>query len=211
MRYSAAACTVAKLVREGAIGSLASATVFGQHGLAWGSRPGWYFEPGKHGGTINDIMIHGIDMMRWASGQEFSRVLAATASGVPGSPAPAFFQQSAQCFLEFAGGGRMFGEASYLAPAGHHAPWRFYLWGSEGHLYWDSGTTIELQRAGEPSALVELVDGPGMDPFEDFARQVEFGAAPFLDREECLRSTMAALVAQKAADTDERDRVIGAV
>ncbi len=203
MRYSAAACTLRRLVREGAIGELATAAVFGQHGLAWGSRPGWYFEPGKHGGTINDIMIHGIDMLRWVTGSEFRHVIAATASGLHDSPAPDCFQQSAQCFLALENGARMFGDASYLAPAGHHAPWRFFLWGSQGHIYFDGAVT--LQRAGQEAAPVELAPEPGVDPFEDFARQVEFGAEPFLSREECFRSTMAALTAQRAADTGQRD------
>jgi len=210
MRYSAAACTFVKLVREGTIGEVASAVVFGQHGLAWGTRPGWYFEESKHGGTLNDIMIHGLDLVRWATGSEFTRVIAAEGSSLQDSPAPSFFQQSAQCFLSLESGARMFGDASYLAPAGHQAPWRFYLWGSQGHLYFDTAT-LELQRAGEPAAPVELVAGPNMSPFEDFARQVQFGAEPFLSREECFKSTMAALTAQKAADTGARDLPVEAI
>lgn len=205
MRYSGAALTLKKLVREGAIGNLATATVFGQHPLSWGSRPGWYFEAGKQGGTINDIMIHGIDMLRWVTGKEFRLVLSAAGSSVPGSPAPEFFQQSAQCFLQMEDGARMFGDASYLVPAGHYAPWRFFLWGSEGSLEYDTSDRLILRRAGEKEVQVPLLEGPGMDPFEDFARQVEFGQEPFLCKEECFRSTMAALHAQRAADSGERD------
>ena len=208
MRYSAEACTFKKLVREGAIGELATATVFGQHGLGWGARPGWYFEEGKHGGTINDIMIHGIDTLRWVSGSEFSHVISAAASSLSDSPTPSFFQQSAQCFLAMDSGARMFGDASYLAPAGHHAPWRFFLWGSQGHIYYEPGQTPLVQRAGEEVTPVELEPEPDITPFEDFARQVEFGAKPFLDREECFKSTMAALTAQKAADTAARDLAV---
>jgi predicted dehydrogenase len=204
MRYSAAASTFHRLVREGAIGELQAASVFGQHGLNWGSRPQWYFEQGKHGGTINDIMIHGIDMLRWVTGREFTRVIAASASAVADSPAPSFFQQSAQCYLEMDNSARMFGDASYLAPAGHHSPWRFYLWGSRGYLHFEGGA-LELQQAGKDPAPVEMADGPGVDPFEDFARQVEFGEQAFLGREECFRSTMATLTAQWAADSGQRD------
>jgi len=203
MRYSAGAVTLRKLVREGGIGNLASATIFGQHPLSWGSRPGWYFEPGKQGGTINDIMIHGIDMLRWVTGKEFARVISAAASSVPGAPPPDFFQQSAQCFLEMDGGARVFGDASYLVPTGHHAPWRFFLWGSEGSIEYATDGTLLLRRAGEAEQVVALEPAPPADPFEDFARQVEFGAEGFLTREECLKSTMAALHAQKAADTGQ--------
>lgn len=211
MRYSAASRTVKRIMSEGVIGELASATVFGQHPLSWGSRPDWYFEPGKHGGTINDIMIHGIDMLRWITGREFKRVLAANGSAVPDSPAPEFFQQSAQCWMELDGGGSVFGDASYLVPAGHHAPWRFFLWGSQGTLEFEAGKAPVVERAGEPRLEMPVDDLPALDPLEDFARQVEFGETAFLDREECLRSTLAALTAQKAADTGERDVPVGII
>jgi predicted dehydrogenase len=205
MRYSPLASRFAKLVRAGAIGALASATVLGHHALSWGSRPQWYFEEGQHGGTINDIMIHGIDLLRWATGREHEKVLAAAAGPVPGSPAPAHFQQSAQCWLQMEGGARVYADASYLAPAGHHAPWRFLLWGAEGHISYEAGRRLELQRHGEPAQVWEPDGAAALDPFEDFARQVELGEAPFLSREECLRSTLAALVAQEAADHCLRD------
>ena len=211
MRYSAASRTVQRIMRQGIIGEPVSATVFGQHPLSWGSRPGWYFEPGKHGGTINDIMIHGIDMLRWITGKEYTRVLAACASSVADSPAPDFFQQSAQCWLEMDGGLRAFGDASYLVPAGHHAPWRFFLWGSQGTLEFELGKSPLVARSGEEPVEVPVDDLPAVDPFEDFARQVEFGQEAFLSREECLQSTLAALVAQQAADTGARDLPVGTI
>jgi len=204
MRYSPEALAFRQLVQDGAIGDPVSATVFGHHPLAWGSRPGWYFEEGKQRGTINDLMIHGIDMMRWVTGNEFSRVITGDASSFEDSPAPEFFQQSAQCFLEMTNGARVFADASYLVPDGHHAPWRFFVWGSQGHIHYESGSAPVVEAAGKPTVTAELGAGPGLDAFEDFARQVEFGDEPFLAGEECFRSTMAALTAQKAADTGEK-------
>ncbi|MFH1571023.1 MAG: Gfo/Idh/MocA family oxidoreductase, partial [Gemmatimonadota bacterium] len=49
---------VRELLAAGAIGQVHAITFGGQHPLLLGSRPGWYFEPGMHGGTINDIGIH---------------------------------------------------------------------------------------------------------------------------------------------------------
>lgn len=205
MRYSPLATRFVELVRGGAIGAVATVAIFGHHGLNWGSRPQWYFEPGQHGGTLNDIMIHGIDLLRWATGREFEKVLAAAAGPVPGSPAPAHFQQSAQCWLQMDGGARVYADASYLAPQGHHAPWRLLLWGAEGHIQYEAGRRLELQRHDEPAQVWEPEAPPTLDPFEDFARQVEFGEPPFLSREECLQSTLVALVAQEAADQGRRD------
>jgi len=185
-----------------------SYAVFGQHGLSWGSRPNWYFEEGKHGGTLNDIMIHGIDMVRWITGAEYEKVIAAGASGVQDSPAPASFQQSAQCFLQLDNGARLFGDASYLCPEGHGSPWRFYLWGSRGHIYYESGQAPVVQPAGEPEYTAEPADFQPLDPFEDFARQVQFGEDGYLTMDECLKSTMAALTAQAAADTDAQNLTV---
>jgi len=33
----------------------------------WGTRPAWYFEPGMHGGTLNDIAIHALDFIPWVA------------------------------------------------------------------------------------------------------------------------------------------------
>jgi predicted dehydrogenase len=205
MRYSPLAPRLVELVRGGAIGAVATVAIFGLHGLHWGSRPQWYFEEGQHGGTINDIMIHGLDLMRWATGKEYEKVLAAAAGPVPGSPAPPHFQQSAQCWLQMEGGTRVYADASYLAPDGHPSPWRLLLGGAEGHINYEAGRRLELQRHGEPAQVWEPENAAALDPFEDFARQVEFGEAPFLSREECLQSTLAALVAQEAADRSLRD------
>ena len=34
----------------------------------------WYFEEGKHGGTINDIAIHGIDLVRYLTGKNVTKI-----------------------------------------------------------------------------------------------------------------------------------------
>ena len=56
------------LLDDGAIGTVHTVTFLAQHPLSYGQRPGWYFEPGKHGGTINDIAIHAFDILPWLLG-----------------------------------------------------------------------------------------------------------------------------------------------
>jgi len=51
--------TVREIVKSGEIGEVCTIRIAGQHPLLPGVRPGWYFEPGKHGGTINCI-AHGL-------------------------------------------------------------------------------------------------------------------------------------------------------
>jgi predicted dehydrogenase len=57
------------------LGKIKTAAFTGQHPLNWGVRPGWYFEEGKHGGTFNDIAIHGVDAISWIAGCKWAKTL----------------------------------------------------------------------------------------------------------------------------------------
>jgi predicted dehydrogenase len=96
MRYGGDYGTLAGIVSGGGIGEISSCMVTGLHPLAYGSRPMWYFE-GKQRGTINDLMIHGLDLMRWATGLEYSKVIFGEAWT---RRARQPFQDSAQMALE---------------------------------------------------------------------------------------------------------------
>lgn len=208
MRYGGDYATLAGLVRDGAIGELSSCVVTGLHPLSYGSRPMWYFEPGRHGGTINDLMIHGFDLLRWATGLEFSRVIFAEACN---RRAPAPFQDAAQMALEFSNGAKYLGDCSYMAPEGGHEPWRFFLWGTEGSLSLD-GQGLRWTRAGEGEQPVSAGNQPPIsDPFEDFVSAIGRGTPRWISSEECFASTAVALGAQAAADCRERDMLLPVV
>ena len=68
MRDAAAFIGARNLIQAGRIGEVHAIAFGGQHPLLLGSRPGWYFEQGKHGGTITDIGIHAIDALPWVTG-----------------------------------------------------------------------------------------------------------------------------------------------
>ena len=80
LRYDPAVRMARRLVREGRLGRVHAMNFTGQHPLDWGTRPMWYFEAGKHGGTINDIAIHGIDALRFVTGLAFRRPVTAPSS-----------------------------------------------------------------------------------------------------------------------------------
>ena len=209
MRYGGEYATLAGIARGGGIGELSSCIVTGLHPLSYGGRPMWYFEPGKHGGTINDLMIHGLDLMRWATGLEYRKVIFAEAWH---HRAPAdFFQDSAQMALEFTSGAKYLGDCSYMAPEGGHEPWRFFLWGTEGSLAVDAAG-LHWYRAGEGQQEVGVTNQPPIpDPFEDFVSALAHGTRRWIDNEECFASQAAALATQLAADTGERDMLIPVV
>ena len=208
MRYGGDYATLAGIVRGGGLGELSSCVVTGLHGLSYGSRPMWYFEPGKHGGTINDLMIHGLDLLRWASGLEYSKVIFGEARN---RRAPGGFQDSAQMALEFTNQAKYLGDCSYMAPEQCPEHWRFFLWGTEGSVSLD-GHGLKWYRAGEGEQEVVACNQPPLtDPFEDFVSALGRGTERWMSSEECFRSQAAALATQLAADTGERDMPVPVV
>src|SRR5688572_9236134 len=127
--------TMRRLIRSGEIGAVHTANFTAQHPLLLGTRPGWYFEPGAHGGTINDIAIHAIDLIPWLTGRSITGVVATRAwnARLPQFP---HFQDAAQVMLKLDNGGGVLGDLSYLAPdgVGYTAPqyWRVTCHGERG-------------------------------------------------------------------------------
>lgn len=126
-----------ELVQQGAIGEVKAVAFNGQHPLSWGTRPGWYFEPGKHGGTINDIGIHAFDAIPWITGLRFARVNAARSWAAHPGLCPDF-ASAGQLMLTMNNGCGVLGDVSYLTPdsMAYKNPqyWRITLWGSQGVL-----------------------------------------------------------------------------
>jgi predicted dehydrogenase len=124
-----------QLIDNGDLGTIQSVTFGGQHPLMIGSRAGWYFEPGKHGGTINDIAIHAIDLIPWLIGSDISEINAARCWNANAAEFP-HFKDAAQMMLTLENGCGILGDVSYLVPDtigyGHQLYWRMTFWGTEG-------------------------------------------------------------------------------
>lgn len=137
-----------RIVREGTIGEVHTVTVLAQHPLLWGTRPGWYFEGGKHGGTINDIGVHAIDLIPWLTGRALAEVVAARGWNANVKQVPSF-QDAGQFMLRLDNGGGALGDVSYLTPDGiaysANQYWRVTVHGSEGMIEGRyGGKTVEL-------------------------------------------------------------------
>ena len=210
MRDRGTSLTARKLLQHGAIGEVQTVTFLGQHPLMYGSRPGWYFEPGQHGGTINDIAIHAVDMIRWATGRRIVEVVAARAWNTGRVPCD-FFQDGAQLMLRLDNDGGVLGDVSYLMPdaCGYSLPlyWRVTLHGSDGVLeILPVEDTVLLAGKGE-KGFGKVTLEPGipdgvLDSFVREARGETEGLSP--STAEVLESSRVALLAQHAADHDLR-------
>lgn len=207
MRDSAFMRTTRRLLQEGAIGEVRAVQFGGQHPLLRGSRPDWYFEPGEHGGTINDIGIHAIDAIPWATGHQIVRVEAARCwnANVPEAP---HFGDGAQMMLRLDNGAGVLGDVSYFAPdaAGYRMPhyWRMTWWGQDGLLEGGSNLpTIQLLRSKDAEAEHIAFDATQDSYLDAFLATVD-GHPPAegaLTTAQVLASSRVALQIQAAADS----------
>jgi predicted dehydrogenase len=187
------------VVRSGRIGEIQTISFSGQHPLMWGSRPAWYFEPGMHGGTLNDIAIHAMDFIPWLTGLEIEEIVAARAWNAKATEAP-HFKDCAQLMLRLANGGGVLGDVSYLAPdaCGYAIPnyWRITLHGTSGFAETSSnahGITVADDSSKEPELIPSAPGRPG-GYLQDFLNDIAGTSSPLgLTTESNLRATRQAL------------------
>jgi predicted dehydrogenase len=137
LRDSGVFRTARRLIAEGKLGEVHTLIFTAQHPLNLPNRPKWYFEPNKHGGTINDIGVHAIDLIPWMTVREITEVTAARAWNARLKEFP-HFQDAGQFLLKMDNDGGVFGDVSYLSPDGlaYSAPqyWRVTCHGDKGVL-----------------------------------------------------------------------------
>ncbi len=172
-----------------------------------GSRPSWYFEPGQHGGTINDIAVHAIDAIPWITGLRFTTVNAARCWNAFASHLP-HFKDAAQLMLTMDNGCRVLVDVSYFMPDsfGYSLPhyWRMTLWDRQGVLETSlTADEITLAQNGEKQLRSEpLPDGNPGGYVNSFLRDVHGQpAADALCTESVLQATRTMLTMPQAADT----------
>lgn len=204
MRYEANAAAVRKIISEGRIGEVRSVYFGGQHPLNAGTRPSWYFEKGKHGGTINDIGVHGIDFLRYTAGLRFEKINAARCWNAFAKDHPDF-RDSAQFMLEMQNGAGVIADVSYAAPDSfsYSLPvyWLFMIWCSEGMLKFNAGSgPVEAYFRGADS--VEHIRGTAQkdDYLTDLMTEIKGGRPKILSTAEVLASARDTLAIQNFAD-----------
>ena len=199
MRFEKKIRAVKALVESGALGEVNNVYFGGQHPLQYGRRPMWYFEEGKHGGVINDIAIHGIDVLRYALGLSVEKICAARCWNKFAAKEP-HFKDSAQLMLTAQNGAGILADVSYAIPDGVEFGlpwyWQFYIWGTKGTIRFslnEEKSYYYLSGQKEP-ILLEEAEVPE-DYLTDFIRQS--GA---LTMEDVFAATRATLEAQRCSE-----------
>ena len=205
MRDSGVFIKIRELVRAGEIGEVRAITLDGQHPLLPGVRPGWYHEAGKQGGTINDLAIHGLDLVPWLTGLGWRRVTAARAwkAGVPEN---SHLLNAGQVMMELENGAGVFADVSYFSPnsQGYTLPmyWRTTLWGGLGVIEAAMNSKeIMLFKEGEKTgrAVPPAAPAPG-GYLDSFLRELRGEPGAGLTAPEIFRASWVTLKAQEAAD-----------
>lgn len=198
LRYMPQVSKVKELIASGELGELHVASFTGQHCLDYGNRPGWYFEDGKHGGTINDIAIHGIDLLRFLTGKNVTKVNCAKVWNAFADKEPAF-KDCGQFMIEMEGMSVM-ADVSYAAPkfAGTMPTyWNFYFWGSKGMLNFNlKESVIRVYKSTEEIISCEKCKPGYLKAFMDEIK----GIKTIMDTENILKSQRQVLMIQKAAE-----------
>ncbi|MEO6054765.1 MAG: Gfo/Idh/MocA family oxidoreductase [Chthoniobacterales bacterium] len=194
-------------IRSGRIGEIVTVSVAGQHPLMIGVRPEWYFEPGKHGGTLNDIAIHALDFVPWMTGLNWKRIISARTWNAKAKTMP-HFKDSAQFLMELENGAGVIGDMSYLAPNGcgfkTDMYWRLIFHGTCGFVEASYNST-ELRFATDTDKDVQTApiaeSAPGQY-LEDFLADIQGNPIKQgLSTAVSLRANRWALQLQQVADS----------
>ena len=181
MRLNANVNAAKAVIDSGRMGEIHAISFGGQHPLSYGTRPSWYFEQGKQGGTINDIAIHGLDAVEFMTGHTITELTAARTWNAFATFAPVVFQDAAQGMFALDNKCGVMFDVSYFAPekTGFANPfyWRFTIWGRNGVLefnYADDGCKLYLTGAETVETIPASADGS--DYLKIFTQEITTGA-----------------------------------
>lgn len=197
LRYMPQIPKVCEIINNGGIGRIVNVSFTGQHCLDYGNRPWWYFGKGKHGGTINDIAIHGIDLIRFITGKNLTKVNCARTWNAFADKEPEF-KDCGQFMVQMEDISVM-ADVSYAAPKFNGTMptyWDFYFWGTEGMLKFNlQNNKIYVYKTEEE---ILDCDDRKIDYLNDFILEIN-GKKSIMDTEGVIETQRQVLKIQKVA------------
>ena len=215
LRFSQGIRNLREMIADGTLGEIGCINMTAQHPLQYGSRPMWYFAPGQHGGTINDIAIHGVDLVRFITGMGIKNVTAARTWNHFATEEPDF-RDCGQFMAELDNGAGFMADVSYAAPASCgfslETYWRMTFWGTRGVAEYKmkGAGTAGIDADSAVLLQVALQGSKGFTPMElksynvtglgEFVREINGETDLLINTEDVIRSSREVLTIQEAAD-----------
>lgn len=193
MRFEPIIRGVKAIIDSGALGEINNVYFGGQHPLQYGRRPMWYFEKGKHGGVINDIAIHGIDILSFALGVDVTECYSARSWNKFAIEQPEF-KDCGQFMLAGSKNEGIIADVSYAIPDGVEFAlpyyWDFRVWGTKGVMNFSLGENkgeYYIKGDANPHAIEPIT--PECEYLTDFYRYVNGEKNVILTMEEVFCAT----------------------
>lgn len=215
LRFSQGIRNLREMIADGTLGEIGCINMTAQHPLQYGSRPMWYFAPGQHGGTINDIAIHGVDLVRFITGMGIKNVTAARTWNHFATEEPDF-RDCGQFMAELDNGAGFMADVSYAAPASCgfslETYWRMTFWGTRGVAEYKmkGAGTAGIDADSAVLLQVALQGSKGFTPMElksynvtglgEFVREINGETDLLINTADVIRSSREVLTIQAAAD-----------
>ena len=201
LRYMTSARAAKALFGSGEMGEVRNISFTGQHYLNYGNRPMWYFEKGMHGGTLNDLAIHGVDLITHLTGLCMQKVNAARCWNAYASQEKDF-KDCATYMATLENGAGVLADISYSAPPSVYATdiyWNFKFWCDNGLVTfnWNSpNVTVYKLGEGEPKVIEGVKDDKNY--LDDLLDEIETNGACMTDSVLC--TTKQTLILQSKAE-----------
>jgi predicted dehydrogenase len=193
-----------KLLAEGAVGRIFSARGFFMHAGPdefWGATSDWFWQEGQAGGgSLLDMGIHMIDLLRWMVGRPVAEVSAMTARVLK----PTFADDNAMVLMRFEGDILASVQSSWSA---RPVPDRqIAIHGELGNLMMgrsaEEPLVLNLRDGTEARKVIpEIPSNPLGDPFVNFVRAIQSRTEPLVTGEDGRTSLAIALAAYESAST----------
>lgn len=198
LRYLAPVLAARDLVSSGELGNLTGIrAAFGHAGPRdWSPDATWFFDKKRSGGgALIDMGIHIIDVVRFVTGLEATKVSAMTVGDES-------VEDTAQVLVRYDNGSVGSVHASWVArPAPDFV---LTVFGEKGTLHFDAKTPLTLRRPTGEKTEVELQSVPG-DPYSDFVNAVlnQPVEGPIASGSEGRAALAIVCAAYQSADTGE--------
>lgn len=203
LRYFPQYVKAEEIIKSGRLGEVRNVSFNGQHCVDYAKRPSWYFEEGMHGGTINDLSVHGIDLVRMITGLDFDKIDAARTWNSYAYKHE-YFKDCALIMARLTNGAGVLADVSYSAPTqAFNLPsyWEFRFWCEKGMLVTSlNNSSVTIFEEGTKEPIVIESEPVGYDYVTEFVDEVLAGTNTVTER--VLRSTEICLTLQKAAIVD---------